>query len=75
MGALNCRAGFMAESAADLPPAYRDYVERLVAPYFEAAAAWYETVGIGVTGGEILRGRHVSASAIRSSASASIPAT
>ncbi len=53
MGALNCRAGFMAESAADLPPAISDYVERLVAPYFEAAALWYETVGIGVTGGEV----------------------
>jgi len=52
-GALNCRAGFMAESAADLPPAISDYVARLVTPYFEAAAAWYETVGIGVTGGEV----------------------
>lgn len=53
MGALNCRAGFMAASAADLPAGIRDYVEKLVAPYFEAAAAWYETVGIGVTGGDI----------------------
>jgi hypothetical protein len=53
MGALNCRAGFMAESAADLPPGISDYVQRLVAPYFEAAAAWYETIGIGVTGGEV----------------------
>ena len=35
------------------PQAIRDYVEKLVAPYFEAAAAWYETIGIGVTGGEI----------------------
>jgi hypothetical protein len=52
-GALNCRAGFMAEGPGDLPPAIRDYVERLVAPYFAAAAAWYETVGIGVTGAEI----------------------
>jgi Creatinase/Prolidase N-terminal domain len=53
MGALNCRAGFLAESAADLPAAIQDYVERLVAPYFEAAAAWYETIGIGVTGGQV----------------------
>lgn len=53
MGALCCRAGFMAESAADLPSGISDYVERLVAPYFEAAAAWYETIGIGVTGGEV----------------------
>lgn len=53
MGALNCRAGFLVEAAADLPTAIQDYVERLVVPYFEAAALWYETVGIGVTGGEV----------------------
>jgi hypothetical protein len=53
MGALNCRAGFMAEGAGDLPPAIADYVDRLVAPYFTAAVAWYETVGIGVPGGEV----------------------
>ncbi len=52
-GALNCRAGFVATSADDLPPGIRDYVARLVAPYFEAAAAWYATIGIGVTGGEV----------------------
>lgn len=53
MGALNCRAGFMIADAAELPGGIADYVDRLVAPYFAAAAAWYETVGIGVTGGEI----------------------
>jgi hypothetical protein len=53
MGALNCRAGFMVASASELPAPVRDYVDRLVAPYFEAAAAWYETIGIGVTGGAI----------------------
>lgn len=52
-GALNCRAGFVADGAQDLPTGIADYVTRLVAPYFEAAAAWYETVGIGVTGGEV----------------------
>jgi hypothetical protein len=26
---------------------------RLVAPYFACAAQWYETIGIGVTGGEL----------------------
>lgn len=52
-GALCCRAGFVAESAEDLPAPARDYVERLVAPYFTAAVAWYETVGIGVTGGAV----------------------
>jgi hypothetical protein len=28
-------------------------VERLVAPYFMAIAEWYETIGIGVTGGQL----------------------
>ena len=31
----------------------RDYVDRLAAPYFACVAEWYETIGIGVTGGEI----------------------
>ena len=53
MGALNCRAGFMAGEASDLPPKIADYVERLVTPYFTAAVAWYETIGIGVSGAEI----------------------
>ncbi len=53
MGALNCRAGFMVESAAELPAGIAGYIERLAAPYFAAAVAWYETVGIGVSGGEI----------------------
>ena len=52
-GALTCRAGWLAADAGDLPADVADYVERLAAPYFDCAAAWYETVGIGVTGGEI----------------------
>ena len=54
-GNLTCRAGFAAESAADLPAGIRDYVDKLVRPYFEAVVAWYEAVGIGVTGGELYR--------------------
>ncbi|MDR3373499.1 MAG: hypothetical protein P4L98_07205 [Ancalomicrobiaceae bacterium] len=52
-GALNSRAGFLVASAEELPQGIRDYVEKLVAPYFSAVAAWYETIGIGVTGGEL----------------------
>jgi hypothetical protein len=52
-GALNARAGWIAEGPQDLPEGVRDYVERLVAPYFAAAVAWWETVGIGVTGGQV----------------------
>lgn len=53
MGALNCRAGWMVESADELPEAIRDYLDRLAVPYFTAACAWYETIGVGVSGGEI----------------------
>jgi len=52
-GALNCRAGWLAAGPDDLPEAARGYVDRLVAPYFEAVAEWYATVGLGVTGGAL----------------------
>jgi hypothetical protein len=52
-GALNCRAGWLVEDAGELPEAIRDYVERLVAPYFLAVAEWYEAIGIGVAGGTL----------------------
>jgi hypothetical protein len=52
-GALTCRAGFVAEDASELPPAIGDYVARLVAPYFEAVAEWYATLGLGVPGGAL----------------------
>jgi creatinase/prolidase-like protein len=50
-GALNCRAGFLVEDAAELPEAIRDYVEKLVGPYFAAIAEWYEALHVGQTGG------------------------
>jgi hypothetical protein len=52
-GALSSRVGWVAEDQADLPSAAADYVERLGAPYFDCAADWYETIGIGVAGGEL----------------------
>jgi len=52
-GALNCRAGWLARDANDLPDNVQDYVDKLVKPYFHAIAEWYEAVGIGVTGGEL----------------------
>lgn len=52
-GGNTARAGFLVEEAGQLPAGARDYVSRLVEPYFAAVAAWYETVGIGVTGGEL----------------------
>jgi hypothetical protein len=50
-GALNCRAGFVVEDAAELPSEIQDYVDRLVGPYFTAVAEWYEALHIGQTGG------------------------
>jgi hypothetical protein len=50
-GALNCRAGFVVDDAAGLPDGIDDYIERLVAPYFETVAEWYSALRIGQEGG------------------------
>jgi hypothetical protein len=52
-GALNCRAGWVVEAASELPDGVGDYVERLVAPYFEAVAEWYGALRVGQVGGEL----------------------
>jgi hypothetical protein len=52
-GALNCRAGFVIEDAAELPEEIADYVDRLVAPYFEAVAEWYARLHVGQVGGAL----------------------
>lgn len=52
-GSNTARAGFAVEREAQLPPGCRDYVTRLVAPYYETAAEWYETMRIGLTAGEL----------------------
>jgi hypothetical protein len=46
-GSLCCRAGLV-EDAAGI-----DFFTNYVRPYFLAQAAWYGTIGIGVTGGEV----------------------
>jgi hypothetical protein len=60
-GALNCRAGFLVASAAELPADIRDYLDKLVKPYFRAIVEWYRAVGLGVEGGLLfdLVHRHV----------------
>ncbi|MFL5680075.1 MAG: hypothetical protein ACJ77B_05690, partial [Chloroflexota bacterium] len=50
-GALTCRAGFVVEDAGELPVGIRDYVDRLVGPYFAAVAEWYSAMRVGVRGG------------------------
>jgi hypothetical protein len=52
-GSNIARGGFLAADIGDLPAGAGDYVERLVTPYFACAAEWYETIGVGVTGGEL----------------------
>jgi hypothetical protein len=52
-GALNCRAGFVAEGPEDLPAEISDYVDRLAAPYFETVAEWYGALHVGQKGGAL----------------------
>jgi hypothetical protein len=52
-GGNTARAGFLVRDAEGLAADVRDYVDRLVAPYFAAIVEWYEAVGIGTTGGEL----------------------
>jgi Xaa-Pro aminopeptidase len=52
-GALNCRAGFVVEDGSELPAGIRDYVDRLVGPYFEAVAEWYAALHVGQSGGAL----------------------
>jgi Xaa-Pro aminopeptidase len=52
-GSNTVRAGFVTADAAGLPVQSQDYVEQVVAPYYRAIVAWYETIGIGVFGAAI----------------------
>jgi len=54
-GALNCRVGWVASTAEDLPKDIENYFEKLVVPYFKAVKAWYENLAIGVEGGLIFK--------------------
>jgi hypothetical protein len=47
-GGLCCRAGIVDETPDD------EYWTTMVTPYFRAIAAWWSTVGIGTTGGELV---------------------
>lgn len=52
-GGLTSRKGFFAYSEKDLPPGAEDFLEKIAIPYYTAVVNWYQTIGIGVTGGEI----------------------
>jgi hypothetical protein len=50
----NCaRGGLIAASTADLTAASDGYLERLGVPYWRAMTTWYETLAIGIAGGEV----------------------
>jgi hypothetical protein len=57
-GGNTSRAGFLVNGEAELEVGVRDYVEKLVAPYFRSAVAWYESLGLGVTGAEVFDAVH-----------------
>jgi hypothetical protein len=52
-GSNTARSGFLVRDASQLPGGAKDYLERLIVPYYETAAAWYETIRIGLTAGEL----------------------
>jgi hypothetical protein len=53
-GGLSCRAGYIAERKEDLGhKLWTGYLNEIIKPYFAAIANWYESIGIGVSGGEI----------------------
>jgi hypothetical protein len=54
-GSNCCRAGWIAWSPRDLPPAAQDYVEQFAGPYVEAMAAWFGLLTIGRRGDDLAR--------------------
>lgn len=52
-GANICRAGWLARSADDVPPAAADYLEAFVQPYVAAMSDWCSLMRPGVRGGEV----------------------
>jgi hypothetical protein len=57
-GALTCRAGMIAESAADLHGDLRTFYPEFAANYFDVVATWYERVGVGVPAGAVVEAVH-----------------
>jgi Xaa-Pro aminopeptidase len=49
-GSNICRAGWVAETAADLPTAAADYIPSFAGPYFEAMGEWFGSMKLGTPG-------------------------
>ncbi|MCE5326345.1 MAG: aminopeptidase P family N-terminal domain-containing protein [Planctomycetaceae bacterium] len=53
VGALTCRAGWVANKLEDLPAGDRDFCMAYAKNYFGVVAAWYASLRVGVTGGRV----------------------
>lgn len=49
-GGLQSRGGYAVNTAAELPEAEKDYLDRVAMPYFNTVKTWLETITIGMTG-------------------------
>jgi len=54
-GSNVCRAGWIAESADDLPADARDYIEAFAGKYFSVMGEWFRLLRIGTTGDTLYR--------------------
>lgn len=52
-GGLTCRAGYLVENVDELQEENKDYIEKIVKPYYAMAVSWLESIGLGVTGGDL----------------------
>jgi Xaa-Pro aminopeptidase len=52
-GSNVCRAGWLAETAGDLPAPARDYVEAFAGPYLQALSGWFSMMRPGTAGGAV----------------------
>ena len=54
-GSNSCRAGWIAETARDLPTAASDYITGFAGPYFEVLGEWYSRLMVGASCGALCR--------------------
>jgi hypothetical protein len=52
-GGNTARGGILVESEAELTPASEGYLERFAKPYWRSIATWYESLAVGVSGGDV----------------------
>lgn len=52
-GGLQSRGGYAVKNSQELPNSVKDYLDKLVIPYFQAVTAWLESIHIGMKGKEL----------------------